>query len=83
MSEGYRNIKPSEVPKTVQFGDSERVGQLLVSFGGESGTARAWGAPWRCIVHAVTGKTQFSRYWHEPDGRNEVVDDFTETEPHE
>jgi len=82
MSEGYRNIKPSEVPRGVEFSEGVRVGQFLVSFS-KGATPSEWGAEYRCLVHCANGKVQFARYWHEPDGRNVVGDDFIETEPHE
>ena len=67
--EGYRNCKPGEVPKDVQFCESERVGKVLVSFGDVGGCKQRWGAPWRCIAHVETGKVQFSRFVLTPRGK--------------
>lgn len=70
MGEGYRNIKPAELPPLVQFGEPKpRVGQLQATFSVDKGGD--WGAAYRRIEHLKTGKVQFSRYYSTPD---EVAD---------
>jgi hypothetical protein len=65
MGEGYRKIKPGEVPSGVQFGELQpAVGQLRAAF---STDQPGWGAAYRRLVNVKRDTVEFSRYYNTPD----------------
>jgi hypothetical protein len=70
MGEGYRNIRPEQLPPLVQFGEPRPpVGQLQATFSVDKGGD--WGAAYRRLVHLKTGKVQYSRYYSGPDAETD------------
>jgi hypothetical protein len=65
MGEGYRNIKPEQLPEGVTFcAPHTKVGSKVVSFSFPEGK---WGAAHRYLWDLKTKKAQISRYYNTPD----------------